>query len=203
MMTAWGRRLRASAAVSAILVSGCSYLGSARDFDPCALDREPSWIALRSVPQIRQESREDCGVAAIMMMLAYWDRPVCRDQILEACPAKPGEGIRAGDLRDFARHCGLQAYLFHGDWQDFQVELDRHHPVLVGLVKPYVFGNVSHYEVVVGFRPETREILTLDPANGWRKNSAEGFLREWEPAGRLTLVIFQDAPEEFSAARGP
>ena len=49
------------------------------------------------------------------MGLAYWNHPVTRAEILEACPPKPREGIRAADLRDFAKRSGLEAYLLHGE----------------------------------------------------------------------------------------
>ena len=201
-MTPWKRALGMSAVVPLFIVVGCSgYLGSARDFNPAELDRESGWIAVRTVPPIRQQAEEDCGVAAIAMVMAYWKHPVSRQEILEACPVKPGEGIRAADLRDFAKRFGLVAHLIHGEWPDFQIELTQDHPVLVGLIKPYASGNVSHYEVVVGIRPDSQEVVTLDPAQGWRINTAEGFLREWTPAGRLTLVVFRN-PADLPEATG-
>jgi hypothetical protein len=98
-----------------LMAAGSSYLGSARSFDPRTLDPEPGWLAVRTVPLILQEGAEDCGLAALTMVLAYWDHPVCRDQVLRASPANPGAGIRAGDLREFAKTCGVRAYLIHGD----------------------------------------------------------------------------------------
>jgi hypothetical protein len=32
-------------------------------------------------------------------------------------------------------------------------------------------------------------VVTLDPAEGWRQNSLDGFLKEWKPSGRLALVV--------------
>jgi hypothetical protein len=32
--------------------------------------------------------------------------------------------------------------------------------------------------------------VTLDPVHGWRQNTWDGFLKEWQPAGCLTLVAF-------------
>ncbi len=31
------------------VAAGCAYLGTARDFDPAAVDREPGWLAVRTV----------------------------------------------------------------------------------------------------------------------------------------------------------
>jgi hypothetical protein len=47
--------------------------------------------------------------------------------------------------------------------------------------------------VVVGVSRRQRRILTLDPANGLRVNSREGFTAEWIAAGRLTLIVFPRA----------
>jgi ABC-type bacteriocin/lantibiotic exporter with double-glycine peptidase domain len=178
-----------------VLAAGCSYLGSAQEFDPKALDQEPGWLAVRSVPFVRQQGMEECGLAAVTMVLAYWDHPVGRDEMLGACPARAGEGIRAGRLRDYAKTCGLQAFLIHGDWSDFETELSRGHPIIVGMLKPYVTGALSHYEVVVAVQTETKDIVTLDPANGWRRNTSEGFRKEWDPAGRLTLILYKEKAE--------
>jgi hypothetical protein len=45
--------------------------------------------------------------------------------------------------------------------------------------------------VVVGYHRASRRILTLDPARGFRENSMQGFLAEWAPTGRVTLVTFE------------
>ena len=173
-----------------VAAQGCSYLGSAEAFDPEALSTEPGWVAVSRVELTRQETREDCGIAALGMVLRHYDRDVPPEKLAKACPVEPGAGSRAGQMRDFARSKGLEAFLFHGDLSDFTTELARGHPVIVGLVKRYASGAVTHYEVAVAIHPERRRIVTLDPANGWRSNSYEGFLEEWDPAGRLTLVVF-------------
>ena len=177
-----------------LAATGCSYLGTAEDADPAELRREAGWIAVRDIPVVLQQSEEDCGAATLAMALAYWEVPACLDTVLRNCPPKPDEGIKAGALRDYARSLGLQAFLFHGTFSDFEKELSRGRPVVVGLVKPHVNGGLTHFELVVGFHPAKQLGATLDPARGWRRNSAEGFLSEWEPAGRLTLVLMRSGP---------
>ncbi len=173
-----------------LVTAGCAYTGGARDFSPAELDREPGWIAVRGVPEIRQRKPEDCGIAALAMVLAYGKAPATTDEIEAACPAAPGKGSRAGDLRDFARRKGLRAYLVRGVPEDFPRELARGRPVLVGLIQPYAAAVLSHYVVVVAWHPERRILVMMDPARGCRRIGWEDFLREWDPAQRLMLVVF-------------
>ncbi|MBV8880727.1 MAG: C39 family peptidase [Planctomycetaceae bacterium] len=173
-----------------IAAQGCAYRGTARDFDPAELKTETGWVSVPHVSPQRQDAREDCGIAALGMVLRHYDREVPPAQIEKACPIEPGAGSRAGDMRDFAKRHGLDAYLIHGELSDFSKELSRGHPVIVGLVKQYSSGPLTHYEVVVALHPDRKEIVTLDPANGWRSNTLEGFQQEWDAAARLALVIF-------------
>lgn len=180
--------------VLAVLVgslAGCSYLGSAREFDPAELDRDQGWIAVRGVPLILQRRDVDCGAAAMAMVLSYWKTPTTVQGVLEACPPIPGQGIRAAQLVGYARARGFKAFVFEGNWKDLQYEISKARPVIVGVVKPTVAGGLAHYEVVVALHPAAQRIVTLDPARGWRVNSYDGFEREWEPSRRVTLVIFR------------
>lgn len=177
-------------AAALALLTGCSYLGTARGFDADEFGHDPNWVAVEGVPEIRQESAEDCGAAALAMVLQRWGVREDREAVLAACPPVRG-GIRAADLRAHARSKGLSAYLFHGRVEDFERELNLGRPLIVGMVKPHVRGRRHHYEVVVAWHPRKRIVVTLDPAAGWRQNELEGFLEEWESAGRLTLLVFE------------
>ena len=181
---------RMAAMTAGLVTAGCAYTGGAREFRSAELDGEPGWIAVRGVPEIRQRKPEDCGIAALAMVLAHWKASATTDEIEAACPAVPGKGSRAGDLRDFARRKGLQAFLLRGGPADFRKELGRGRPLLVGMIKPYASAALSHYEVVVAWHPERRIVVTIDPARGWRQTGWEDFVREWDPAQRLMLVVF-------------
>ena len=179
-----------------LLSAGCAYRGSATDFDPKELRQEAGWLIATEVPEVLQKDREDCGAAVLAMALSAWKLPTSQDEIGRACPPAPGQGIKAGALRDFARQKGLQAFVIAGEMADLEHELSKARPVIAGLVKPTSNRGLTHYELVVAFHPQRRVIVTIDPARGWRRNSIEGFRSEWEPAGRLLLVLFpsQAAP---------
>ncbi len=171
------------------LFTGCAYSGTARDFDPARLRSSEGWVAIQGVPVIRQRGEQDCGAAALAMILTYWEIPSSIDDVTYACGPPPGEGVDAGALRDHARALGMEAFLIRGELTDLDRELSMGRPVLVGMVKPHTGGVRSHYEVVVGLHASRGIVLTIDPAHGWRENTLEGFLQEWEGARRLMIVV--------------
>jgi len=187
---------RIVAAAALLGAAGCSSLGEATPFDPADLDSTPGWVAVRTVPVILQREKTDCGAASLTMVLSHLEVGATMDDVVRNCPAVPEKGIRAKDLRDYARACGLQSYLIHGCWEDLGKELGKGHPVIVGLVKPDGGGIMTHYEVVVAVHPELKSVVTLDPARGWCRTSQSGFSKEWEPAGFLTLVFFRGDSSE-------
>jgi ABC-type bacteriocin/lantibiotic exporter with double-glycine peptidase domain len=180
---------RAALGLAAAALAACSsYAGSARDFSPRALAREPGWLAVTGVPLALQQSESGCGAAAVAMVVSYWTGAAPARLIAEIGPV-PERGLSAGRLREFARAHGLAAFLLAAEVADLEHELGRGRPVLVGLVKPQRRGVLTHYEVVVAVHPARRRVVTLDPAHGWRANSFEGFLREWRPVRGLALMV--------------
>ena len=68
--------------------------------------------------------------------------------------------------------------------------------MLVGLAKPMALTGgraLAHYEVVVGLNRSKRLILSLDPGDGLRENTLEGFAREWAPTRQVTIVVLPRA----------
>ena len=54
--------------VAVLIASGCaSYAGGGRPIDPARVVNEPGWIKAAPTPQVRQQSRLDCGAAALAM----------------------------------------------------------------------------------------------------------------------------------------
>lgn len=170
--------------VALLVAPGCSYLGSARDFDPAEFSRDPRWIRCGSVPAVLQREEKDCGAAAAAMVLAHWNRPGNPELSPEA-----GRGLTAGDLRAAFEARGLKAFAGQGSLDLLEQQLRRGRPAIVGLVKPHLQGALTHFEVVVAWHPVERRVVTLDPARGWRENGLDAFFDEWEPAGRVLLVI--------------
>ena len=181
--------------------SAC-YAGSARSLSPSqasALAADPAWTVVGDVPFVAQRGDDDCGPAALAMVLARLGQPVTLAEVAAAEPPTGG-GVRAGDLRDFARRRGLEAFVVPGTFDDLFWELSHGRPVLVGLAKPMTGGRaLAHYEVVVAINRRARQVLTLDPGRGLRENTLEGFAREWAPTGRVTLIAFRPLPRPRDA----
>ena len=178
----------------ALLVSasaaGC-YRGTAEDAELGVIRNDSGWVRV-DVPLVRQNGSKDCGAAALASVLGYWGRPVEAAEIDRATGRTAGRRVSAGELATYAQERGLSAYVFFGNFEDLAHELDNGRPVIVGVAKQYAPKQaLAHYEVVVGYHRESRRVLTLDPAEGFRENSMQGFLSEWGPTGRVTLVTFE------------
>jgi ABC-type bacteriocin/lantibiotic exporter with double-glycine peptidase domain len=187
-MTARRTRLPRLLPLAFALAAGC-YTGSARDVSPDRIAADPDWRLVRGVPFIPQRADDDCGAAALAMVLSYHHVPTSRQAVLAEVPPQDG-GMTAGALRDYARRRGLQAFVVAGNFADVQDQIQRGRPLVVGLVKPMLGRRgLAHFEVVVGFNRRARRVLTLDPARGLRESSAEGFAREWVPAGQAALFV--------------
>ena len=168
--------------------TGCGYLGSARPIETSEFDVDPGWVAVRNIQFQAQLKDNDCGAACVAMVLSHGGRPLTPEAVTAAGPSSK-EGMRAADLRDYIKGRGLKSFLIHGTFDDLKTELAAGRPVIVGLKKPYVNAAWDHYEVVMAIHPEKKCVATLDPARGLRQNTYEGFLQEWEPTGKLTIVV--------------
>jgi len=176
-------------ALAALALAGC-YRGSAVDAPAEALARDPNWIRV-DLPPVRQTGASDCGAAALASVLGYWGRPTSLPAIERSVDVEHG-GAALGDLERFARAHGFAAYAFNAELSDLEHELRAGRPVIVGMVKPYQPGKgIAHYEVVTGYEPVAKRILTFDPARGLRENGVAGFLAEWQPAKRVALVVLE------------
>lgn len=173
---------------------GCTYLGSATTFDPSA--SEPGLVLVRGIEPVRQRVENDCGPAAMTMVLRWVGDPITLDEAVAACPPKPGSGVSADALRGLARSRGWSSYAFTATLEQLEQQVTLGRPVLVGMVKPYIDKLRLHFEVVAGIHPQKRYIVTLDPARGWTRNSYEGFLAEWESAGRPAVITDRKAPAQ-------
>lgn len=195
----------AATALAALSASGC-YAGTAHAIAPREVAAEaaadPGWLVVENVPLIRQRSDADCGSAAAAMVLSYWSSPATVAELDAHDPFAAVHGWRAGQLRALLRARGFDAFVISGRLEDLAHEIRQGRPVVVGVVKRYGADRaIAHYEVVVGVHPARGRILTLDPADGWRENTLEGFDSEWGPSDRTTLVVLPRAPRDTASVQ--
>jgi len=173
---------------AALLCAACvsQYTGGARSVDPQRM-HEPGWTLADPTPEIRQRELQDCGAAALAMVAGRWDVTLTPSA---AVPGSHPQGIRLGELRDAAREHGLTAFAIAGDRETLIHELREGRPVIVGLLLPHGSDRAtSHYEVVVGVHETRGEIISIDPATGWRSRTWAALENEWSPVGHPTLVV--------------
>jgi ABC-type bacteriocin/lantibiotic exporter with double-glycine peptidase domain len=192
--------------LGACALSCASYQGTAQDADLQAVARDAGWRRIEHVPYVHQRSAKDCGAAVLSTVLTYYEPslgPAAERETIDAkLRTKPGEGLAASDLRDYARSQGFTAYVFKGQFDDLTHELAENRPAIVGLYKPLSSDKVlAHYEVFLGYHPEKERVLTFDPAHGVRENTLEGFMIEWKGGGEVTLVVMPPGAEGESTAR--
>jgi ABC-type bacteriocin/lantibiotic exporter with double-glycine peptidase domain len=186
--------------VLAVLTLGCaSYRGTSKEVQPSVAVRQGSWWMVSKFPLVLQDESHDCGAAALASVLKFWGHTTT-PQTIEAALGK-NERLRAGDMAAYAKKAGLQSYVFYGTMTDVVYELRRGRPVIVGLGK--AIGEkkaLAHYQVVVGYEPEKKQVLLLDPGRGWQIDSLEGFAEEWARSKGVTIVAFLPSkPQQVSA----
>jgi predicted double-glycine peptidase len=184
----------------ATLGLGCaSYQGTATHAQPSAVVQQGQWTMVRNFPFVAQTNGDDCGAAALAAVLRYWGHRASPESI-EAAIGADDNRLKAGDMEAYARSLGMRSYVFFGTMKDVVHELEQGRPVIVGLGKMVEEKKaLSHYEVVVGWEPNKKQLLLLDPARGWQVDSLEGFAKEWAISRGVTIVAF---PDGASAAAG-
>jgi ABC-type bacteriocin/lantibiotic exporter with double-glycine peptidase domain len=197
------RRLGYAARVGvAILCLGCaSYTGTARAVDPYAAARQGKWWMVPSFPRVMQDQRNDCGAAALAAVMRFWGHPDT-PELIEQELGRSDHRLRAGDIANYARTKGLHSYVFFGTMTDVAHELRRGRPVIVGLGKSFAEKKaLSHYEVVVGYEPEKKLVLLLDPGRGWQVDTLRGFAEEWARTKGVTIVAFLSETNQKVSSR--
>lgn len=172
---------------SPLWLLGCLYQGSARSVEASAVNAA-HLEGVEHFPVLRQPGQQDCGATALAATLQYWGVDTGPSDVRAAVGGSSRQPIRADALRDHARRLGFDAFLIRGDTADLRVELAADRPVIVGTLKPYVGDQwFAHYEVVTGIGDS--EVITMDPAKGWRRYPLDGFDAEWSRTDHLTLII--------------
>ena len=166
--------------------SGCRGLG-AREIPAQGLS--PRAVVL-SVPEADQEGRYECGLAAVSALCQYYAIPLGEPERTELAKiAREESGLSGGELRAALENAGFEVFLFQGTLDrsptGLLTQVDRGRPVLV-MISPE--GRRYHYSLVVGYDPESNDVVFFDPRQGLALLPMSAFERVWENARRFTLL---------------
>ena len=187
-------------AIAALSFGCASYRGTATSAQPSVVAQEGHWTMVRNFPYVPQANQSDCGAAALAAVLRFWGHPATPQSIAAALGAEDNR-LKAGDMEAYARSVGMRSYVFFGTMKDVVHELEQGRPVIVGLGKMVEEKKaLSHYQVVVGYEPNKKQVLLLDPARGWQVDTLEGFGKEWAISKGVTMVAFPDTGAAAVAA---
>jgi predicted double-glycine peptidase len=199
------RTLRAGVLLLAALAAfslGCaSYRGTASSAQPSIVAQQGHWTMVPNFPLVAQVDDNDCGAAALAAVVRFWGHSASPESI-EATLGRADNRLQAGDMETYARSLGMRSYVFFGTMKDIVHELEQGRPVIVGLGKMFDDDKkaLSHYEVVVGYEPNTKQLLLLDPARGWQVDSLDGFAKEWAISKAVMMVTFPAAAGQAPVA---
>jgi ABC-type bacteriocin/lantibiotic exporter with double-glycine peptidase domain len=141
------------------------------------------------VPAEAQRGDADCGLACLGALLRH--HGLALDDAARRALPPSAEGLRAGAIRDYLVSRGFRAHLVHGTLDAAPPAgllrvLSAGVPALVALSTPDRAS--SHFVLVTGFDPDTRELVLMDPALGNRRVPFDRFALLWTHAERLMLV---------------
>jgi len=147
----------------------------------------------------KQSDKYDCGIAALVSVLDYWNIEATQSVVSRDYPLRSGkEGYSMGELKKIAKDYDSQAFVLQGN-KDFlreQILLGR--PVIipifvVGSWEVKLFGKriygdpYNHYVVAFGFSED--KIWVMDPDKGFKAIPFDRFLKMWEVNDHVCLLV--------------
>ncbi|HEX8824657.1 MAG TPA: cysteine peptidase family C39 domain-containing protein, partial [Archangium sp.] len=148
-----------------------------------ALQRLREWR--KELPEVRQLAATDCGAACLAMVLGYHGRQMTLDAVREV--TGPGrDGISARTLIDAGRRMGLRG-------RAVSIDLTRLPFLPTASVLHWDFNHYVVFERMVG-----NEVQIVDPAQGRRLVSMEGFSRHF-----TGVVLLFEPSEDFQRLAAP
>ena len=161
-----------------------------------AADMPGVWVDVPFIPQ----EKNGCGAASVAMILQYWERQQGRspsanaDEIQRELYNRPAHGIYASDLEHYLEQQGFRTFALRGDWDDLKQHLSKGRPLIVAL-EPSSLGGPLHFVVVAGVDDQQGLVMLNDPAQRkLLKESRSNFEREWNAAGKWTLLAVPGSP---------
>jgi ABC-type bacteriocin/lantibiotic exporter with double-glycine peptidase domain len=129
-------------------------------------------------PVVKQHDRSDCGPAALLSVLRYYNGDSSMARLRELCQTG-SEGSTMFDLVEAARRLGFEASGVRGEYSDL---LQETMPCIAHVVKDEKF---THYVVIYALN--RKHVLLGDPARGLYKLTRVQFLSIWQQKAVILL----------------
>ncbi len=124
----------------------------------CATFQPHDWRAdeaglhvVRGVPFVAQQSRDDCGAAALSVLLAHRGKELPVASIAREVDIPTLGGSLLPDLENFARGRGFETRSGRGDLALLRRQIDAGRPVLIPVQLGFWLFSQPHYLVVFGY----------------------------------------------------
>ena len=179
--------LPACAFLILLLVSGCATSPQTRLLldDPPDL---PPRVELVDVPFFPQQ-KYHCGPAALATVINYRGGAVTPEQIAEMIYVPELKGSLQVEVSAAARQFDLLPVKLDGRMESLLRELDAGNPVFVLQNLAIDLYPMWHYEVVVGYDFEARDMIMRSGIDRRRTRSFAKFEKTWQRAGHWALVM--------------
>lgn len=138
--------VRSAFLLSVLLFCGCATFHR-HDWSP----GQPGLHVVSGVPFVRQQTRDDCGPAALASLLAQrgTNLPLARIKAEVHNPLLRGSLLP--DMENFARSQGLAPRSGRGDMEFLRRQIDAGRPVLIPVQMGFWVITRPHYLVVFGY----------------------------------------------------
>lgn len=165
-----------------------------------AADGIASKAELTKIPFFAQAERDDCGPAALSMMLASTGIDTNPAELAPKVYTPGREGTLQADILQAVRREGRLGIMV-GSLDDLLVELDAGNPVLVLQNLGVQAWPIWHYAVAMGYDLESGTLFLHSGTQERFPISFDAFTRTWDDLGQWGLAITR--PDRLPASAEP
>ncbi len=148
----------------------------------------PPRVELTEVPFFPQQEYH-CGPAALAAIINYHGGAVIPDQIAEQIYVPELKGSLQVEVVAAARQYDLLPVVLDGRMESLLHELDAGNPVFVLQNLAIDLLPVWHYEIVIGYDLDDREMILRSGTSRRTTRSFATFEKTWQRAGHWALVL--------------
>jgi len=143
--------------------------------------------AVPGVPFLVQQSRDDCGPAALTSLLAQRGKVVPLETVTREVYTSALGGSLLPDMENFARQQGFVTHSGRGDLELLRRQIDTGRPVIIPVDMGVWLFNRPHYLVVFGY--DDTHFLVHAPVEEGLFIDADELHSRWEKMNGLYLYL--------------